>query len=101
MSCYVDIGRDLYRVTKITGRWKANNSRIKVIEKKYSKFTEVILHLQRIKPYLPTYPFSAIRILVKFKLSNHRINILNFIDELFWWQKKRKLPRIIRHRVSV
>ena len=28
---------------------------------------------------------------IKFNILNHRINIWNFIDELFRWQKKRKL----------
>ena len=28
---------------------------------------------------------------VKFKILNHRINVLHFTIKLYWWQKKRKL----------
>ena len=28
---------------------------------------------------------------IKFQILNDRVNILNFIDEFFQWQKKRKL----------
>ena len=36
---------------------------------------------------------------IKFNVLNHRITILNFFDELFRWQKKRKLAGMKMHIV--
>ena len=35
---------------------------------------------------------------IKLKILNHRISILNFTDELFQWQKKRKLAGMIHSK---